>query len=366
MAREFFDEPAEQSVIKSEIVVAYFTAWARIIAKRAVRIGYFDLYSGPGRYGKGQKSTPLLLLETAVKNPEIASRLVSVFNDKNPDYTQSLQAEIDSMPGIDKLKYSPQILTGDVDDLVQKFAEIKTIPAISFIDPWGYKGLSLELIHAVIKDWGSEVVFFFNYNRINAGIENPRAEHHMQALFGSQGLVRLRQEVAALDSKDREKAVHEAIESALTNMGARYPLAFKFRRADGRLSHSIWFVSKDPLGYGIMKDIMARRGLMDQDGVPRFEHISKSAGIQMPLDHERPIDRLANDLLVRFAGKSLSVRDIFGEHNVGTCFIKRNYKDVIIRLEREGRVTCDPDIDTRQPNTIADRVLVSFPPLPEA
>ncbi len=364
MPDKFFDEPAEQSLLKAEIVADYFVPWARIISKHAERIGYFDFYAGPGRYGRGQKSTPLLILERAIQNPDLASRLVSRFNDKNPDYTTSLAAEIDALPGIEKLKHKPRIITGEVDDdLVKRFSEIRTIPAISFIDPWGYKGLSLDLIHAVIKDWGCEVVFFFNYNRINAGIGNPRAEHHMQALFGSQGLVRLRQEVAALDSKDREKAVHEAIERALTDMGARYPLAFKFRRSDGRLSHSIWFVSKDPLGYGIMKDIMARRGLIDQDGVPRFEHIPQSAGLQLPLDHESPIDRLASDLVVRFAAKSLSVKEIFDGHNVGTRFIKRNYKDVIIRLEQEGRVTCEPDIDTRKKGSCADHVMVTFPKL---
>jgi hypothetical protein len=24
-----------------------------------------------------------------------------------------------------------------------------------FVDPWGYKGLSLQLVNAVVKDWGS-------------------------------------------------------------------------------------------------------------------------------------------------------------------------------------------------------------------
>lgn len=364
MAREFFDEPAEQSVIKSEIVVAYFTAWAQIIAKRAVRIGYFDLYSGPGRYGKGQKSTPLLLLETAVKNPKIASRLVSVFNDKNPDYTQSLQAEIDRLPGVNALKHNPQVITGDVQELVERFAEIRTIPAISFIDPWGYKGLSMDLIHAMIKDWACEVVFFFNDNRINMGINNPRVRHRMEALFGSVRLASLRKNVAGMRPRQREVAVHRAIEDALHEMGASYLVSFRFRRADGRLSHSINFVSKHELGYGIMKEIMAKRGLVDQDGVSRFEHIQRSAGIQLLLDYERPLDRLMDDLQVRFAGQSLSVKALFDKHNVGTDFIMPNYKEAIRRLEAQRKVTCSRDAEHRPKGSLADHIIVSFPPLP--
>lgn len=362
MADAFFDEPVDQSLLKAEMVVEYFVPWARIISKRAQRIGYFDLYAGPGRYGTGQKSTPLRILEKAIAEPDLASRLVTVFNDANPNYTESLQAEIDSMPGIDKLKYSPQILTGDVDDLVQKFAEIRTIPAISFIDPWGYKGLSLELLHAVMKDWGSEVVFFFNYNRINMGINNPVVRHHMQALFGEERLATLRNQVDTLMPVEREEAIHKAIEDALDEMGARYLIPFKFRRADGRLSHSICFVSKHRLGYDIMKGIMAKRGLVDEDGVPRFEHIPASAGAKLPLGRERPILQLANDLMRSFAGQKSSVETIFSQHNVGTTFIMPNYKDVIIQLEQAGRVTCDPDINSRRKGTCADHVVVTFPP----
>ena len=186
----------------------------------------------------------------------------------------------------------------------------------------------------------------------------------MQALFGIQRLETLRRKATGLDSKSRERLVHDAIKDALTDKSAsRYPLAFRFRRADGRLSHSIWFVSKEPLGYGIMKDIMAKRGLVDHDGVPRFEHIPQAAGIQLPLGEERPIQSLMNDLLIRFAGESLTVKTIFDKHNVGTDFIKPNYKKVIIWLEEEARVTCEPGISSRPKGTCADRVQVTFPPV---
>lgn len=58
-------------------------------------------------------------------------------------------------------------------------------------DPFGYKGLSWALIRSVIKDWGSDCVFFFNYSRINAGINNPIVNEHMEALFWEGELVRV-------------------------------------------------------------------------------------------------------------------------------------------------------------------------------
>ena len=50
----FFDEPREQSRIKAAIVEKYFWAWANVLMpsvkkERDGRIGYFDLFAGPGR-----------------------------------------------------------------------------------------------------------------------------------------------------------------------------------------------------------------------------------------------------------------------------------------------------------------------------
>lgn len=363
LADAFFDEPEEQSLVKAEIVVSYFDAWSRIMASRssADRIGYFDFYAGPGRYATGHKSTPLLILEKAINSDHLPSRLVTVFNDANPKYAGALEDEIGALPGVQTLRHKPRVYIGEVDDeLARQLEGIRTIPALSFVDPWGYKGLSLDLIHAVVKDWGCEVVFFFNYNRINMGIDNPIVQHHMEALFGKQRLAALRATVATLNPSEREISVHEAIEDALKELGASYPLPFKFKRPDGRLSHSICFVSKHRLGYGIMKDIMAGRGLIDEDGVPLFEHML-SGGTQLRLGRQRPFLALSSELLKTFAGQTLSVGDIYERHNVGTRFIKRNYKDVLKQMEQNGQIVCDSGEIRRRPGTLADRILITFP-----
>ena len=216
MAGPFFDEPEEQSRVKAEIVVAYFDAWSRIIAKRAERVGYFDFYAGPGRYDTGEKSTPLLILEHAIAQPELSQRLVSVFNDLDPDHADSLENEISKLPGIERLKYAPDVYQGEVDEeLAQKLEDINTIPALSFIDPWGYKGLSMRVIQSVIKDWGCEAIFFFNYNRINMGISNEIVKPHMEGLFGQDRLKELRSSLPTLSPRERGLRIKQALAGSL-------------------------------------------------------------------------------------------------------------------------------------------------------
>ena len=350
--------------MKADIVASYFAAWSSIMAKRAERIGYFDFFAGPGRYKGGETSTPLLILKRAIASKDLAARLVTVFNDANPEFTKSLQEEIDQLEGIERLTYKPQVFTGEItDELVEQYEKMQTIPALSFIDPWGYKGLSLRLIRAVIKDWGCEVIFFFNYNRINMGITNEIVEDHMAALFGEDRLEVLRQEIETLNPPEREAKIKRRLGEALEENGAPYLIPFTFRREQGRVSHYICFVSKHPLGYSIMKDVMATHGAVDEDGVPLFEYLPASGGRQLAFDQERPLQALPENLLATFAGQTLKMEDVHKIHNVGTPFIKKNYKRVLTEMEERGAISCEPrqGESRRRKGTMADRIMISFP-----
>lgn len=72
----FFEESKEQSFVKSAIVSKYFWAWAKVIMSQVKRggkkIAYVDLFAGPGRHKDGTKSTPLLVLEQAIADPDMA------------------------------------------------------------------------------------------------------------------------------------------------------------------------------------------------------------------------------------------------------------------------------------------------------
>jgi hypothetical protein len=51
---------------------------------------------------------------------------------------------------------------------------------------------------------------------------------------------------------------------------------------------------------------------------------------------------------------------LYEAHNVGTPFLKRDYKKVLTDLEREGLIHCEPDAASRRAGTFPDRVLVTF------
>ncbi len=77
--------------------------------KHVSKIAYIDLFAGPGRYEDGASSTPLLVLETAIKEEKIRKSLVTIFNDQDKATTSKLSEAIDSLNGIDTLQYKPKI-----------------------------------------------------------------------------------------------------------------------------------------------------------------------------------------------------------------------------------------------------------------
>lgn len=373
MTKSFFEEQKEQSLIKASIVEKYFGAWAKVmisVIKKSHRpnvpqkIAYIDLFAGAGRYKDGSESTPLKVLEKAIEDDDMRDMLVSLFNDVDKNNVQSLESAISQISGIEKLKYPPKIINREIgENIVQMFEEQKLVPTLFFVDPWGYKGLSLKLINSVVKNWGCDCIFFFNYNRVNMGLGNDAVKKHIDSLFGEDLADQLRNKIQSLPPSEREFQVVEALCEALQGMGGEYVLPFRFKHENGnRTSHHLIFVSKHIKGYEIMKDIMAKESSETNQGISSFEY--NPATIRQPFLFEftKPLEDLANMLLHEFSGKTMTMLDIYNSHHIGKPYTKSNYKKALILLESQGKIKDNSKVKRRK-NTFADKVEVTFPDL---
>lgn len=362
-SNSFFDESMEQSQVKTRIVEKYFWSWATIMKRRSSKIGYVDLFAGPGKYEDGTESTPILVLKKACEDDDIRNKLVSVFNDINSNHVQSLRAAINSSPEINMLKWPPRVINTEInEELVKVFESMKTIPTLFFVDPFGYKGVSIQLISSFLRNWGCDCIFFFNYNRINMGINNNAVEEHIDALFGKNRADEIRSLPPSMESSDRELFIIEAISQSLKEKAGQFVLPFRFKDERGtRSSHHLIFVSKNRTGYEIMKDIMATEGTDSEQGVPSFEYNPASQRQPFLFEYSRPLDDLAEILLTDFAGKTMTRKQIYNRHSVGTRYLEKNYREILIKLETDRKIQTDPPADKRRKGTFADHVKVTFP-----
>jgi three-Cys-motif partner protein len=364
MNRKFFDSPSDPSKVKFEIVRKYFWSWAKIIAPRVRgNIAYIDLFSGKGVYDDGSKSIPVLIIESALRDVLIKDKLLAIFNDSNSEHTESLDAAIKRIPDISQLKQKPIILNEKIgDEFGEIFKEMNIIPSLLFVDPWGYKGITLELLKAVLKDWGCDCIFFFNYNRINMCITNPILHPRINIIFGRKRAETMKKKVRLLKPRKREECIINNLKEALKEIGGEYFLTFKFKDINGsKTSHFLIFVSKSPLAYSIMKEIMAKQSSYYVQGVPSYIYTPNPPYLNNTLFPPEPLKELEAELLVKYAGKSISFRELFENHNLDKPYIKKNYKQVLLKIESENKVKTDPSKENRRKNTMGEKVIIIFP-----
>lgn len=370
MSENFFDEQTEQSEVKAALVTKYFPVYMKVIggAQRkhgGNKIAYIDLFAGPGRYKDGSKSTPVMIIEKAIADEDMRQRLVAIFNDKDEDNIRSLRNTLESIPGYKMLKFPPHIYHGEVgDELVKELEGTKLIPTLFFVDPWGYKGMTLRLINSVLKDWGCDCFFFFNYSRVNAGLANDVVENHMDSLFGHDRANSLRRRFSEnnLKPQEREAFIVEEMCEALKDMGGKYVLPFRFHNIRGtRVTHHLFFVSKSFKGYSLMKEIMHANATGKHDGTINFEF--NPADKRQPTLFEllRPVEDLGEMILNDLSGVTAGIKGLYEMHSVGKPYILKDYRMQLCRLEQEGKVTMNKPCPPRRKNSLADHILISIP-----
>src|SRR5436305_13500269 len=95
-----------------------------------------------------------------------------------------------------------------------------------------------------------------------------------------------------------------------------------------------------------MKEIMASESSQKEQGVASFEYSPADARQPLLFALSRPLDELEQTLLTKFTGRSVTLKQIYEEHNVGTPYIEKNYADALRKLEVAGKII--PDKSTAQ------------------
>ena len=182
----------------------------------------------------------------------------------------------------------------------------------------------------------------------------------MNALFGQDRADALRAELPGKTPVQREALILERLAEAIKELGGRYVLPFRFRNANGtRSTHHLVFVSKHVKGYEIMKEIMAKESSTHDDGVPSLEYSPADANTPLLFSLKRSMEQLRELLLSKYGGRTLPMIEIYNQHHVDTPFIKRNYKDALLELEKAKVISASPV--KRPVGTFGDNVLVTFP-----
>lgn len=346
VSSNFFLEQTEQSAVKAKIVSSYFTAWARVIKKWDSKMGYIDLFCGPGRYGDNHPSAPLQIIQSTLADPVLTKKMCFLFNDQDEHNITSLKSEIQKITDSSLLDKRIKYYTRTVDEGSHLSLHMPSgLPVLSFVDPFGYKGLTRELIDLLITNSGSDCIFFFNYNRINMALSsNTKFDEHLKSIFGAERMTLLKISLPNLSPAQREPRILNALIDALTENKSNYVLPFKFYgQEQSRTSHFIIFVTKHPVACQIMKQIMYANSAKDVDGVATFSFEDSknfASDFNQLSFFIRPLQSLMEDLQKKYRGKKVKVEKLCNDVDCdfNTHYVGKNVKEALIRLEMRGNI----------------------------
>lgn len=201
-------------------------------------------------------------------NDDIRKKLRIVFNDENPVFVERLKKLVDQHEVLPKLRYQPTILNECAKDVNLNVHTYKECPIFSFIDPWGYKDVSVTQTWKLVKNIGSDCVLFFNSNRFIMDINKETQYCHLEPIFGEQlpDVINLVNNVEMDQKKKAEKIVElfsrnlmKEVQSEKYSEYKLFVLPFGFEADNkNKISHHILFITKSHKAILEMKKVMVK------------------------------------------------------------------------------------------------------------
>jgi three-Cys-motif partner protein len=189
------------TLAKHKILSEYLVAWIQILSRQSQKIGatsrplkYIDAFAGPGIYENGNKGSPILAIEVALKFPNplpVPVEFVFIENDGERHRTLEQQISLyhESIASSSNV-HSVKAIKGDcvveMNKMLDHAAAFQEVfgPALVFLDQFGYSGVPMSLIARVLSASECEVLTFFFWRELDRFIGDKSKHAGINSAFG--------------------------------------------------------------------------------------------------------------------------------------------------------------------------------------
>ncbi|KKM13375.1 hypothetical protein LCGC14_1716840, partial [marine sediment metagenome] len=255
---------SEHTKVKHEVFSKYIKAWSNILGTYH-SLNIFDCFAGRGRYIDGSEGSPLKILQILInlkKNQGKPENAYCHFIEKNKDNHDNLCDEITNFKtqntNLDWLEIKTYCdeFSNILDDIIRDNGDsIST--GFFFIDPFGFSGISLELIKKILTYERTEVFITFMTRDVNRFLKSPPHQSSIQELFGCENVQEMLTQEPYFGLK-REQAILSLYRNQLhEKTGVKYTFPFQVK-ADKNLQTVYYLIhcTNNPMGCELMKAIM--------------------------------------------------------------------------------------------------------------
>ena len=201
-------------------------------------------------------------------------------------------------------------------------------PALVMMDPFGIKGIPIDVIERILGNEKCEVYVTFMWEAINRHIDAPEFEGHLTKLFGTDGW----KDAIPLEGRERKLVLHDLYRRQLKAAGARQVVHFHLLKGK-LLKYSIFFGTGHRLGSDRMKEAIWKA---DPSGDYRFRGGERAQMSFLEPDY----GPLQEALRERFEEAGwVSIEDIKKfVRSDATIYYEGQLRRALIPMEREQRI----------------------------
>jgi three-Cys-motif partner protein len=317
---------------KHEILKKYLQRWFPILGQTYREVLYVDGFCGPGIYQGGEPGSPIIAIDTAKQHAVRLGRtkVVFRFTDEREDriaHLKSLLNQID-LPASFDAKADTELFDVYLSRLLDKVDRSgHIVPTFVFVDPFGYSGMPMVLMHRLLEHEHTEVfinLMTFYLHRLS-GMPHEWAPEKFEEVFGTPEAHNL------IKSGGNYEQIRQLYQRQLMK-AADFVRHFSMHDRNGTLIYDLFFATNHEAGHIKMKEAM---WAVDPDGDFRFSDATDAT--QAVLFRPNPTDDLLRLLISRYAGvESISVGDIqkWVEHD--TPYLRKHVRPALQIGETRG------------------------------
>ncbi len=348
MPAKLWEKPPHTEM-KHAILRRYLQAWLPILSKWHGRVAIIDGFAGPGEYTrkdpkKIEPGSPLIIIDT-ILNHNLRKRfpeIVLLFIEKEPEYATHLEDLLKYLyKASDLAGIRYQVVKGGFASTLQPVLDtlkeegLRMAPCFAFVDPFGPRGLPIQIIAQIMEHQYSEVLINFPYDPINRHLTVPEYEESLDELYGCTDWRNVR---SVRDSQERNRLLHELYIKQLKDVaGAKYVVSFLMRDIKNRAIYFLVFGTRSVHGLNEMKQSMWR---VAPTGSFEFSDYTYNPN-QLELFSATPdFEELASIIWNTFKGQSIRIDDLEEWVTVNTArYAKTHVRSALQLIEEKGKLT---------------------------
>jgi three-Cys-motif partner protein len=316
---------------KHEILHRYLGAWLAILGRsrqgtkrRHPRLMLLDGFAGRGRYVGGEDGSPKIMFDRAVQvvEADLAEEVRIGCAEPNANNFDELAAVCAGLTH-ERVKITPfnetfEVAATRLADWAER--QRRPVPIFVMADPFGFRGVPLDLIRRLMKIRLLEVLLTFMARDMSRFLGSPQHQGALTSFFGGDAW----QECSDADERAECLLVRyrQLVRPNIADFATSFRVFEDFRRA---VLYYLVHLTNSDKGMRKMKEAMVHKA-GDMTFWPVTVHDPNQISLEQFATEQPPFPTLQKRLREQYAGQTMTFLELLNDDYPEDVWIEKDYR----------------------------------------